>query len=132
LGECGGCMRSIACVNDALEASAARVIIGTAAFADPDLLRVAREAHGSERVLVSVDVRGGRLSTAGWTETTDYSTEQVLSRLQSSGVRELVYTNVDRDGMLAGPDIEEVRTVAGLVSGRFLYSGGIGALSDLE
>ena len=128
----GGGLRTIGAVNDALDAGAARVILGTAAFSDPDLLRVALEAHGAERVLVSVDVRGGRLSTAGWTETTDYSTEQVLSLLQSSGVRELVYTNVDRDGMLAGPDIEEVRTVAGLVNGRFLYSGGISALSDLE
>ena len=72
------------------------------------------------------------MSIAGWTETRELSAEQVLERLQASGVRELVYTNVDRDGMLEGPDIEEVRTVARLVSGRFVYSGGIGALCDLE
>ena len=69
-------------------------------------------------MLVSVDVRGGRVSTAGWTQTTELGTAAVLERLHESGVRELVYTNVDRDGMLAGPDLEEVRAVAGAARGR--------------
>jgi phosphoribosylformimino-5-aminoimidazole carboxamide ribotide isomerase len=128
----GGGLRSTAAVTEALEAGAARVILGTAALSDPQLLSAALDAHGAQRVLVSVDVRGGRPSTAGWTETVELSTERVLERLQASGVRELVYTNVDRDGMLEGPDIDEVGRVAALVSGRLLYSGGIGQLSDLE
>jgi phosphoribosylformimino-5-aminoimidazole carboxamide ribonucleotide (ProFAR) isomerase len=128
----GGGLRSSAAVAQALDAGAARVILGTAALSDPELLNAALDVHGPERVLVSVDVRGGRPSTAGWTETVELRTEQVLERLQRSGVRELVYTNVDRDGMLEGPDIEEVARMAALVSGRLLYSGGIGRLSDLE
>jgi phosphoribosylformimino-5-aminoimidazole carboxamide ribotide isomerase len=128
----GGGLRSIEAVDDALRAGAERVILGTAAFAEPELLRAALEAHGSRRVLVSVDVRGGRVATAGWTQSTEEGTEAVLESLQSSGVEELVYTNVDRDGMLEGPDLEEVRGVAAAVRGRLLYSGGIGAIADLQ
>ena len=128
----GGGLRSAQAVDDALRAGATRVILGTAAFSDPDLLRDALGEHGPERVLVSVDVRGGRVATAGWTQTTELGTAAVLERLHDSGVRELVYTNVDRDGMLAGPDLEEVRAVAAAARGALIYSGGIGALADLE
>ena len=128
----GGGLRSSGAVDEALAAGAARVILGTAAFRDPDLLRVALEEHGPDRVLVSVDVRGGRVATAGWTRTSELSAETVLERLQEGGVQEFVYTNVDRDGMLEGPDLEEVRSVAAAVSGHVVYSGGIGELADLQ
>jgi phosphoribosylformimino-5-aminoimidazole carboxamide ribotide isomerase len=128
----GGGLRSSRAVDDALRAGAARVILGTAALGDPDLLRHVLDAHGPERVLVSVDVRGGRVATAGWAQTTELTTAAVLEHLQASGVEALVYTNIDRDGMLEGPDLEEVQFVAAAVSGRVVYSGGIGRLADLE
>jgi phosphoribosylformimino-5-aminoimidazole carboxamide ribotide isomerase len=127
----GGGLRSLPAVRDALRAGAQRVILGTAAFTDVDFLDEVLRAW-PEHVLVSVDVRGGNVATAGWTETTQMTMETVVERLQSRGVRNLVYTNVDRDGMLEGPDLDEVRRVAGTVRGRFLYSGGIGALEDLH
>jgi phosphoribosylformimino-5-aminoimidazole carboxamide ribotide isomerase len=128
----GGGLRSLQAVGDALGAGAERVILGTAAITDPELLGAVLDAHGSERVLVSVDVRGGRPATAGWTVRSELTTATVLEQLHASGVQEFVYTNVDRDGMLEGPDLEEVRLVAAAVSGRILYSGGIGALADLQ
>jgi phosphoribosylformimino-5-aminoimidazole carboxamide ribotide isomerase len=127
----GGGLRSSEAVDAALDAGAARVILGTAAFTDPELLRRALDAHGPDRVLVSVDVRGGRVATAGWTETTEPSTAAALERLLAAGVERLVYTNVDRDGMLEGPDLDEVRLLAASVSASIIYSGGIGKLSDL-
>jgi phosphoribosylformimino-5-aminoimidazole carboxamide ribotide isomerase len=127
----GGGLRSLQAVSDAFEAGAERVILGTAAFTDPTLLDQALEQWPG-RVLVSVDVRGGRVATAGWTKTTDLTAEDVISRLWEQGASELVYTNVDRDGMLDGPDLEEVDRIAEAVSGSFTYSGGIGELSDLE
>jgi phosphoribosylformimino-5-aminoimidazole carboxamide ribotide isomerase len=127
----GGGLRSLEAVADALDAGASRVILGTAAFRDERFLRAAVRAHG-ERVLVAVDVRGGRLTTAGWTETSELTTAQVIERLQSQGARNLIFTNVDRDGMLTGPDLEQVREVAGAVRGRFQYSGGIGTLEHLR
>jgi phosphoribosylformimino-5-aminoimidazole carboxamide ribotide isomerase len=127
----GGGLRSLRTVEQALDAGAERVILGTAAFADPDFLAQAL-ARWPERVLVSVDVRGGRVATSGWTETIELTAEQVIDRLWHQGAKRLVYTNVDRDGMLEGPDLPDVRRIAEAVRGDFIYSGGIGSLSDLE
>jgi phosphoribosylformimino-5-aminoimidazole carboxamide ribotide isomerase len=128
----GGGLRSARAVGDALAAGAARVILGTAAFTEQGLLEQALAEHGEERVLVSVDVRGGHVTTAGWTETSEITTEAVIASLARRGARNLVFTNVDRDGMLEGPDLEEVRGVLQACDGSVIYSGGIGQLSDLE
>ncbi|HEX2016195.1 MAG TPA: 1-(5-phosphoribosyl)-5-[(5-phosphoribosylamino)methylideneamino]imidazole-4-carboxamide isomerase [Solirubrobacteraceae bacterium] len=127
----GGGLRTLPAVRDALRAGAARVILGTAAYTDIEFLDEVLRAYG-DRVLVSVDVRGGHVATAGWTETTQMTTRSVIEGLQGRGVHSFVYTNVDRDGMLQGPDLTEVAEVAKVVRGRFLYSGGIGQLEDLN
>ncbi|HVW17005.1 MAG TPA: 1-(5-phosphoribosyl)-5-[(5-phosphoribosylamino)methylideneamino]imidazole-4-carboxamide isomerase [Solirubrobacteraceae bacterium] len=126
----GGGLRSFGAVRDALRAGAERVILGTAAYNDVDFLDDVL-ASFRERVMVSVDTRGGCVSTAGWTQTTKATGDDVIERLQNRGVRRFVYTNVDKDGMLEGPDLDEVRRIASVVRGRFLYSGGIGRLEDL-
>jgi phosphoribosylformimino-5-aminoimidazole carboxamide ribotide isomerase len=129
----GGGLRSAQAVADALEAGAERVILGTAAFTDPDLLERALERHGPKRVMVSVDVRGGEVAIEGWTKTADIPVREVFARLIERGVRELAYTNVDRDGMLEGLNVEDLVWVAKAAEhGHLIYSGGIGALSDLE
>jgi len=127
----GGGLRSLPAVRDALRAGAARVILGTAAFNDIDFLDDVLGGYG-ERVVVSVDARGGHVTTAGWTETTQMPAEAVIERLRGRGVKQFVYSNVDRDGMLGGVDTEEVKRIAAVVRGRFLYSGGVGSLEDLE
>lgn len=129
----GGGLRTLEDLDDAHDAGAQRLILGTAAFADPDLLERALARYGSERIVVSVDVRAGRVSVEGWTKTADIGVGEVFASLLDRGVRELAYTNVDRDGMLEGPDLDEVRRVARAADGAHLiYSGGIGALADLE
>ena len=127
----GGGLRSLVAVREALAAGAERVILGTAALTDPDFLDEAL-ATWNPRVLVAVDVRGGHVSVAGWTKETQMRPEDVIERMQRRGVQRFVYTNVDRDGMLEGPDLDEVRRVAAAVRGRFLYSGGIGSAEDLK
>jgi phosphoribosylformimino-5-aminoimidazole carboxamide ribotide isomerase len=126
----GGGLRSIASIRRALGAGAARVVLGTAAFTDPDLLDEALSAFTS-RILVGVDVRGGHVSVAGWTRETQVRGADAIKRMQQRGATRFVYTNVDRDGMLDGVDLDEVRGVAQAVRGRFLISGGIGSLDDL-
>jgi phosphoribosylformimino-5-aminoimidazole carboxamide ribotide isomerase len=126
----GGGLRSLPAVRDALRAGAERVILGTAAYTDIDFLDDVLGAF-RERVIVSVDTRGGNVSTSGWQETTQMPAEAVIERLQNRGVRSFVYTNVDRDGMLEGPDLDEVKRIAAVVRGRFIYSGGIGKIEDL-
>jgi len=127
----GGGLRTLPAVRDALRSGAERVILGTAAYTDIDFLDDVLGAF-RERVIVSVDTRGGKVSTSGWQETTQIPGEHVIERLQQRGVRSFVYTNIDRDGMLEGPDLDEVRRIAGVVRGRFLYSGGIGSLDHLR
>jgi phosphoribosylformimino-5-aminoimidazole carboxamide ribotide isomerase len=127
----GGGLRTLPAVRDALRAGVERVILGTAAYTDVDFLDDVLGAF-RERVIVSVDTRHGNVSTSGWQTTTQMPAESVIERLQNRGVRSFVYTNVDRDGMLEGPDLDDVRRIAGVVRGRFLYSGGIGSLADLE
>ena len=127
----GGGLRTLPDVRDALRAGATRVILGTAAYTDVDFLDDVVHAF-ADRVIVSVDVREGRLAAAGWTEQTQMRAESVITRLQHRGVRAFVYSSIDRDGMLGGPDLDEVRAVAATVRGRFIYSGGIGSLDHLE
>jgi phosphoribosylformimino-5-aminoimidazole carboxamide ribotide isomerase len=129
----GGGLRTIDAFEQALEAGAERAILGTAALTDPKLLERALERHGAERVVVSVDVRGGEVAIDGWTKTADVGAREMFASLIEQGVRELAYTNVDRDGTLGGLNFEELICVAKAAErGRLIYSGGIGELADLE
>jgi phosphoribosylformimino-5-aminoimidazole carboxamide ribotide isomerase len=127
----GGGLRSLVSVREALAAGAARVVLGTAAYSDLDFLDAVLETWGV-RVVVAIDVRGGHVSVSGWTKTTQMLAPDVIRRMQRRGVKQFVYTNADRDGMLNGPDLDEVRAVSEAIRGRFLYSGGIASLDDLR
>jgi phosphoribosylformimino-5-aminoimidazole carboxamide ribotide isomerase len=127
----GGGLRSEIAVREALLAGAQRVVLGTAAYTDLEFLDAVLELWGV-RIVVAIDVREGHVSVSGWTKATQMLPETVIERMQERGVKQFVYTNVDRDGMLGGPDLDEVRRVAEVIRGRFLYSGGIGSLDDLR
>jgi phosphoribosylformimino-5-aminoimidazole carboxamide ribotide isomerase len=127
----GGGLRSAAAVDEALDAGATRAVLGTAAYTDVDVLDEAIAKHG-DRIVVSVDARDGRLATDGWTEQTELPAEAVIERLGGRGVRKFVYSSIERDGMLAGPDLEAAKRVADAVKGSFIYSGGISSLEDLR
>lgn len=127
----GGGLRTADAVRAAIDAGAERAIIGTAAFSDVDFLDEVVAEFGS-RIMVSVDVRGGMIATAGWTHTTELPDTEAIVRLSARGVHSFVYTDVTRDGKLSGADIEGVKRVSEVIRGRFLYSGGIGTLEDLR
>ena len=127
----GGGLRTAAAVAAAVEAGAARVVLGTAAYTDVDLLDEVLAEH-RERVVVSVDARNGQLATKGWTEQTEIPAESVIERLGHRGVRRFVYSSIERDGMLEGPDLEAVARIAQVVRGSFVYSGGISSVDDLR
>ncbi len=127
----GGGLRTIEAVREAMRAGAARVLLGTAAYADVDFLDQA-VAEFDDRVVVSVDARQGRLAGAGWTEQTDIPLDAVIEHLNARGVRRFVYSSIDRDGMLEGPDLDGARRVAEAVRGSYTYSGGVSSLEDLR
>jgi phosphoribosylformimino-5-aminoimidazole carboxamide ribotide isomerase len=129
--QAGGGVRSLEAVEALARAGVHRVVLGTAAYRDPELLDAALARLG-ERLVVSVDDRDGRVAGAGWLEQTDTPVGAAIARLQARGVRRFVYSSIDRDGMLAGPDLEAIRRVAQAVRGTFTYSGGIASLEDLR
>jgi phosphoribosylformimino-5-aminoimidazole carboxamide ribotide isomerase len=137
----GGGLRTLGALREAASAGADRLILGTAAFTDPDLVERALDAYGPERIVVSVDVRASdsgqarerRVSIEGWTRAADIGVREAFAGLLGRGVRELAYTNVDRDGMLQGASLDDVQWAARAADeGHLVYSGGIGTLADLE
>jgi phosphoribosylformimino-5-aminoimidazole carboxamide ribotide isomerase len=129
----GGGLRSAKAAADALDAGAARVVLGTVAFTDPDALSEILDAHGSARILVGIDVRNGYVATHGWLQSTDVPAHTAFEALRERGVRNFVFTNIDHDGMLDGANREEVASVARAVGeGSVIFSGGIGTRQDLE
>jgi phosphoribosylformimino-5-aminoimidazole carboxamide ribotide isomerase len=127
----GGGLRAAAVVHAAVSAGAARVVLGTAALRDVDFLDE-MVAELGDRVVVSVDGRSGRLAAEGWLKQTDIPLTAVVERLGARGVRRFVYSSIDRDGTLSGPDLDGVRELAASVQGSFVYSGGVGSLDDLR
>ena len=127
----GGGLRTLEAVRAAAHAGAARVVLGTAALRDVDLLDAAVAELG-DRVVVSLDARDGKLAAAGWVQQTDIPLESVIAHLGARGVRRYVYSSIERDGMMGGPDLEGACRVAEAVRGKFVYSGGVASVDDLQ
>lgn len=130
----GGGLRDSGKVEEAISAGVERVVLGTAAIEDPAFLAAVAAAH-EDRVVVSLDARAGRLARAGWTERTDLSPAEVVGPLCERGVRRLVYTPVEADGLMEGPildDLGEIATAAEEGGAVLSYSGGVGSLDDLR
>jgi phosphoribosylformimino-5-aminoimidazole carboxamide ribotide isomerase len=131
LVQVGGGLRSKEAIDAALNAGAARVVLGTAAMRDRELVGAALDAHG-ERLVISVDARGGRVAVEGWTESGDADVATAVAELSSEGVRHFVFTPIDVDGTMEGPRIEELRQVADATESELIYSGGVGELWHLR
>jgi phosphoribosylformimino-5-aminoimidazole carboxamide ribotide isomerase len=131
----GGGLRSDVSIQRAFEAGVSRVILGTAIFSDPELPFRAMEEHGPENVLISIDARDGFVATHGWLEKTEVPASDAIERWSEGegGVKHFVFTNIDRDGMLSGPDVESTaEAVKAARDGRVIHSGGIGELVHLQ
>jgi phosphoribosylformimino-5-aminoimidazole carboxamide ribotide isomerase len=127
----GGGLREKGAVDAVLAAGAARVVIGTAALRDPEFLAAVLAEHG-ERVVVSVDARGGKVSLSGWTEATDRDVAEAVAELGDRGVARFLCTEIDVDGTMEGPALRELARIAAATSARVIASGGVGTLADLE
>jgi phosphoribosylformimino-5-aminoimidazole carboxamide ribotide isomerase len=131
----GGGLRSLEAVEAAVQAGAARVILGTAIFTQPELPAEAIERYGAERVLVSIDARDGCVATHGWLQATTVPAREAIERWHAhgEGVRNFVFTNIEHDGMLDGIDRSEAEMAARAASnGGVILSGGIGELEHLR
>lgn len=128
----GGGLRDLSAIDAALDSGAWRAVIGTAAFRDRALVDETVARHG-DRIVVSADARDGRIAAQGWTEATDLAATDAVGTLSAAGVRTFVYTDIARDGMLSGPDIDGLRAIAAAASdANVIASGGIGELDHLR
>jgi phosphoribosylformimino-5-aminoimidazole carboxamide ribotide isomerase len=130
----GGGLRDADAVNAALAAGADRVVLGTAALAEPGLVAALAAEHG-ERIAVGVDARGGQVAVEGWERETHATASESVGDLAARGVRRFVFTPVEVDGTLAGPGIEQLQEVAHTAAEAdvaLIYSGGVGSLDDLR
>ena len=127
----GGGLRDLDLVRSALDQGAARVVIGTAAAMNSEFIPAAVRAFGAERLAVGLDVRQGFLALRGWIETSSLRAHEVADRVVHAGIRTLVYTDIDRDGVLKGPDLSGA--VALQVTGaQVIASGGVASSADIR
>ncbi|WP_119419300.1 1-(5-phosphoribosyl)-5-[(5-phosphoribosylamino)methylideneamino]imidazole-4-carboxamide isomerase [Desertibaculum subflavum] len=126
----GGGIRDRATIDGWLEAGVTRVVLGTAAVRDPALVKEAARAHPG-RVAVGIDAKGGKVAVQGWAETTELTTAELGKRFEDAGVAALIHTDVDRDGLLQGVNVEATAALARAVRLPVIASGGVASLDDL-
>ena len=127
----GGGLRTEEAIEEMLGWGATRVVIGTKAATDPALVERLLARHGPEQMAVGIDAKDGQVAVRGWTEVVELTALQLAQRVKRQGARTVIYTDVARDGMLAGPDVAGARTIAALGL-ETIASGGVASLDDLQ
>lgn len=128
----GGGIRTLDDVRAMLDRGVSRVILGTAAVRNPDLVSEAIEAVGDCRVVVGIDARDGEARTEGWEKGSGVDAVELALDMEARGVRRVIYTDISRDGTLEGPNLDAYRTLAGrLTRMKVTASGGVGDYRDL-
>jgi len=127
----GGGMRDLATIEGWLEKGVNRVIIGTAAVRNPELVKQAARMHPG-RVAVGLDARDGKVAVEGWAATSELSALELAQRFENAGVAAIVYTDVARDGMLRGLNLDATIALAEAISIPVIASGGLASLDDVR
>ena len=127
----GGGLRTHDAIDAAFAAGAAKVVLGTVAFAGGELLVDTISRHGAERVIVALDALKGKLALKGWTEVTGRNALDAAVAIRRSGVREILFTDIHRDGMMTGPDLRTLAELAG-TGLDVIASGGVASADDVR
>ncbi len=128
--ELGGGMRTLADIGHMLDLGIDRVVLGTVAITDRVLLMEAL-ARWSERIVVGLDARSGSIAISGWRKTSQVRATSLASELCTDGVQRFIYTDIARDGVLKGPNIEELKEIQRMISCSLIASGGVSSMHDL-
>jgi phosphoribosylformimino-5-aminoimidazole carboxamide ribotide isomerase len=128
--EFGGGLRSLEAMRHALDAGIHKIVLGTVAVEQPRILSDALALLGPSRIIVALDGIGGKIATRGWTSVTEIAVEDLVRRLRGEGVEEVLYTDIERDGMLSGPDLPTLELL-GSSGLRVIASGGVSSTADI-
>jgi phosphoribosylformimino-5-aminoimidazole carboxamide ribotide isomerase len=126
----GGGIRSLDDVSFYLDQGVDRVILGSAAVSDPDFVRVALQKYGS-KIAIGLDARDGYVATEGWLETSHIMAVDLAKRLVEEGAETFIFTDISKDGMLQGPNVEAIGELAGITGKEVIASGGVSSIDDL-
>lgn len=127
----GGGIRSLETVEMWLSKGVTRAILGTVAVKDPTLARAACRAFPG-RVALGIDARGGKVAVEGWAEVSELTAEELALRFEDAGAAAIIYTDIDRDGVLLGPNVAATASLGRAVSAPVIASGGVSSLDDLR
>ncbi len=127
----GGGIRTVKSARQAIERGIDRVLLGTAAVEEPDLLRELVDELGPERVVVTVDARGGKVALKGWTETSEMEAEQLIRDMRAVGVGRYLYTDISRDGTLTEPNFDAMEGLTAMSDVKIIAAGGISSVEHL-
>lgn len=130
--ELGGGLRDLDALQAAIDLGVDRCIIGTAAVKNPDLVLEAVQRHGGGRIIVGVDALDGQVRVSGWEESSELSVSVFLAELESQGVQEVIFTDISRDGALAGPALSALEAVLEWSGLRVISSGGVSSIEDIR
>ncbi|NIK11971.1 1-(5-phosphoribosyl)-5-[(5-phosphoribosylamino)methylideneamino]imidazole-4-carboxamide isomerase [Alkalibacillus almallahensis] len=128
----GGGVRDLERIQTLLDKGVTRVILGTAAVKDPAFAKEAAAQFGGDRVVVSIDARDGYVATDGWIETSELEAVDFAVQMQSYGIKTIVYTDIAKDGMLQGPNIDALYEMNEATSLNVIASGGVTSLKDIR
>jgi phosphoribosylformimino-5-aminoimidazole carboxamide ribotide isomerase len=129
--ELGGGIRSLDHMEEYFDMGVADIVMGSAAYRNPDLIKVAC-ARFPGRIIVGVDSRGGFVAVQGWTESTTVSAIDMAKRFEGIGVKSFIFTDITRDGMKSGPNIDATRSFARATTLPVIAAGGVSSIKDIE
>jgi phosphoribosylformimino-5-aminoimidazole carboxamide ribotide isomerase len=127
----GGGIRSMEDVSYYLDNGVDRVILGSAAVSDPEFVREALQRYGGSRVAIGLDARDGFVATEGWLETSHIRAVDLAKRLGEEGAETFIFTDISKDGMLQGPNVEAIGELARITGKEVIASGGVSSVEDL-
>ncbi len=127
----GGGIRSRDAAERAMSAGVSRIIMGTIAIEQPELARALVNDYG-ERILVGIDARDGMAAVKGWTESSAVKAVDLAAQIEEWGIREIIYTDIQKDGTMQGPDLEGLEQLLEKTSLQIIMSGGISSIDDLK
>ena len=130
--EIGGGIRSAEAAKILLDAGIDRVIVGTKAVKDPDFMRRLVDTFGPDAVAAGVDAKNGIVAVEGWEALSGVGAEELCLRMKADGVRHIIYTDISRDGMLTGPNVEATKALTEATDLDVIASGGMSSMEDLE
>lgn len=128
----GGGIRTAEAVQQALDYGVSRVVVGTRAAIDPEFMKTLVRQFGPEVIAVGIDARDGKVAIKGWVDVLDIEATALARRMEECGLRYVIYTDISRDGMLGGPNLDAQEAMLRETGLEVIASGGVGALKDLK